>query len=100
MPTDLGGVARGPGACEQGSAGLALTSLGEAARTAPIAGGVYRRRQAKIPHQLSGGVETGELASCGPSRHGACQLDTAQGLRGVAYRPEPPSLPLVCESLC
>ena len=99
MPTAFGGVARGPGAVDQGSAGMAITSLGDAALTAPGAGGVCRRRQGKRTPQLSGGVATGESASCGHGRHGAWTLDAAQGLEGVDHRPKPPGLPLVCAFL-
>jgi hypothetical protein len=96
MPPAGGGGARGPGACAPGAAGMAMTSLGEAALTAPGAGGVCRRRQARITHQLSGVGETGEIAAGGHGRHGACQLDAAQGLQGVAHRPKPPGLHLGC----
>jgi len=99
MPTDFGRVAIGPGAVAPDSAGMAITSLGNAALTAPVAGGVCRRRQATIPHQRSGVVETGESASCGHGRHGDWKLDAAQGLQGVDHRPEPPRLPLVCACL-
>ena len=41
MPTDFGGGARGPGAFDQGTAGLAVASLRDAALTAPLARRVF-----------------------------------------------------------
>jgi hypothetical protein len=42
MPTDFGRGARGPGAFDQGSAGMGVPGLGEATLTAPLARGVFR----------------------------------------------------------
>ena len=43
MPAHVGGGARGPGACDQGTAGLAVARLGDAALVAPLSRRVCRR---------------------------------------------------------
>ena len=42
MPTDFGGVARGPGPFDQDTTGVAVARLGDAALSAPLSRRVFR----------------------------------------------------------
>ncbi len=92
MPTDVGRVARGPGAFDQCPAGMGVPRLGDAALTAPVSGGVFRGRQAEITPQRSGGLDTGEVPQVGHGRHGDRTRDATEGLEGVDHWPEPPGV--------
>ena len=59
MPADFGRVAIGPGAFDQGTAGMGIARLGDAALATPLATGVFRGREAQIIHELSGVIEDG-----------------------------------------
>src|ERR1043166_9361522 len=65
MPTDFGGGARGPGAFDQGTAGMAVARLGDASLLAPLSRRVFRGCEAQVVHQLSRVIEPGEVAEFG-----------------------------------
>jgi hypothetical protein len=69
MPADCGGGARGPGTFDQGTAGMALASLGDAALWAPLSRRGCRGCEAQGVHELSRVSEPGEVAECGHSGH-------------------------------
>jgi hypothetical protein len=95
MPADCGGVARGPGAFDQGPAGMAMARLGAAALVAPLARRVCRGCEAQGVQQLSRVIAPGAVAACGPSGHCARALPPAESLESVDARGAPPGLPLV-----
>ena len=99
MPTDFGGVAIGPGAFDQGTAGMGVARLGDAALTAPLSTGVFRGGQAQVVHQLSGVVEAGEVAEFGHDGDGDGELHAPQGLERLDDRGKPPGLHLLVEFL-
>ena len=61
MPADCGGIPGGPGACDEGAAGVGLAGCGERAVVAMVACGVCRGREAEITHQLAGRIEVREV---------------------------------------
>jgi hypothetical protein len=95
MPADFGWVAIGPGAFDQRPAGRAVARLGEAARSAPLSRRGCRRCSAQGVHELSGGIEPGEVAACGHGGHGARAVPPAEGLARGDDRGQPPGLPRV-----
>jgi hypothetical protein len=99
MPPDFGRVARGPGACEQGSAGLGVAGLRDAALTPPLARGGFGGCEAQGTQELSGGLEAGEVPQCGygGDRHGA--LHAPSGLERCDHWGETPGVPLVLACL-
>jgi hypothetical protein len=99
MPADVRGVARGPGAFEQRTAGMAVARLRDAALSASLARRVCGRRSAQGVQQLSRGLETGEVAACGHGGHRDSALHPAEGLKRLDDRGESPGLRLVCQCL-
>src|SRR5262245_17719651 len=57
MPADCGGRPGGPGACDEGAAGVGMAGCGDRAVVAMVACGGCRGREAEITHQLAGRVE-------------------------------------------
>lgn len=99
MPTDFRRVAIGPGAFDQRPAGMGVPSLRDTALPAPLASRVFRWCEAQIVHQLSRGIETGEVPEFGHRGHRNRELDATQGLEGFDHRGEPPRRHLRCEFL-
>jgi hypothetical protein len=100
VPTACGGGARGPGAFDQGTTGLGMPRLGEAALTAPLARRVFRGGEAQGMHERAGVSKTGESAACGHGGHRPRALHTAPGLEGVDHGGQPPVRPLGVQFLC
>jgi hypothetical protein len=65
MPTDCGGVARGPSPCDDGAPGVGVTGLGHGPLPAALATGVCRRKQAHRLPPLSGVIDACEVPACG-----------------------------------
>jgi hypothetical protein len=99
MPTDFGRVARGPGACDQGSAGMGVAGLRDAALTPPLARGGFGGCEAQGTQELSGGLEAGEVPQCGygGDRHGARHAPS--GLERCDHWGETPGVHLVLACL-
>ena len=91
VPTDLGRVARGPGACPQRPTGRGLPGLREASRASARATGRCRRRQAQILHEWSGVLDAGQVAECRDGRDRPRHLPATAGLHRLNDRAEPPS---------
>jgi hypothetical protein len=99
LATALGRRAGGPGAGDQGPAGMRVARLGEAALTAPLSRRVCRGREAPVVQEVSRVLEAGEVRASGSCRHCHWAWDAPQGLEGVDHGGEPPGPPLVCEGL-
>ena len=97
MPADLGRVAVGPGAFDQGLAGVAVAGLGDAALTALPAAGIFARCEAEIAHELSGVIEAGQVAEFGDEGDGGEELYASQCLDGFDDGIEAPIPGLVLE---
>jgi hypothetical protein len=90
MTADLGRIAVGPGAFNQRPAGMGIARLGNAALATTLTTGICRRRQPQITHEVSGDIESGEVAEFCDGGHGYGALDATQALEGVDHRSESP----------
>jgi hypothetical protein len=86
MATTLGRIAVRPRPFNQGPAGRAMASLGDAPLGAPWATGLFRGRQAQITYQLSWVGKGREVSQCGAGsdRHG--ELHAPPSLEGLDPR--------------
>ena len=100
VATALGWVAIGPGPFHQSTTGRAMPGLREASLTSARATGIFRRRQAQIMHEGSGGIAAGQVAavSDGSDRHRT--LHATEGWQGVHDRAEPPGGDRLVAGLC
>jgi hypothetical protein len=100
MAADFGGIARGPGAFDQGTTGMRIAGLGKTALLTPGPTGIFRGREPESMHELAGGLEAREVAQFG--HHGHCHraLDRAQGLQGLNGRRPAPGVHLLVEREC
>jgi len=87
---DLGWEAVGPGALDEGAAGMAVAGLGDGALAALFSGGVLTGDKAEEGGELSGGVEASEVADFSEGGGGDGLLDAAQGLDGFDDRVKAP----------
>jgi len=90
VPPALGRVARGPGPFHQSTTGMALPGRREASLRSVLATGIFRRRQAQIMHELSGGIEAGEVPECSDGRDRHRQRHATEGLQRVNDWTAPP----------
>ena len=66
MPTHVGRLARGPSPVDAGPTGRGLPGRREASRVSALTTRRFRRRQALRPHEWSGGLAAGPVASAAP----------------------------------
>jgi hypothetical protein len=100
MPADFRGGARGPGAFDQRTPGMAVARLGDAALVTPLARRVCRRCSPQGVHQWSGVIKTGEVAEFRPRGHRDRQWHPAGGLERGDDRSEPPGLHVLGKFVC
>ena len=65
MPADLGGIAIGPGAFDQGASGMGVAGFGHRPLPAPLPAGIFRGGQAQNFISCSGVIEAGQVAEFG-----------------------------------
>jgi hypothetical protein len=94
---DLGRIAAGPGAFTQGPAGRGSARLGKAALATMIPPGIFCRGEPASTHEVSGGLNAGEVAEFRHRGHGDGELDATPALEGIDHRSEPPGWRLVLE---
>lgn len=99
MAAHFGRIAIGPSAFDQGTAGMGVAGLRDAALATPFTTRVCRRRQAQGTHELAGGIKTGQIAQLGDDGDGHGALDATQGLEGRDHRGQTPSFHLRAEFL-
>jgi hypothetical protein len=61
----LGGVALGPGACDQSPSGLGVAGVGDGPRPALLTGGICRGNQAQACHPFAWLIHTRAIANVG-----------------------------------
>jgi hypothetical protein len=83
--TDVRGIPRRPGACDQPATGLTMARCGAGALPTPLTRGVCRGPQAQALPVWSGLINAGEVAACRSSRDRDRALD-AEGLKGRDHR--------------
>ena len=74
---------------------MGVAGLGDRALAAMVSRGVFRGREAEIPHLLAGLSEPREVPQFGHEGDRAGELDAAQGLERVNYGTEAPGGHLV-----
>jgi hypothetical protein len=99
MPADFGRIPVGPGAFDQGTAGVRVAGLGDRSLAAVVSRGVFRGRQTEVAHQLAGLVEAREVSQFRNNRDRDSELDTTEGLQGVNHRSQVPALDVILEFL-
>ncbi len=77
---DFGGIARRPGAFDERSTGMGITSFGEGTLPASLPPGVFRGDAPQEFHQLSGVIEAREVPEFSDGSDGHGELDATQGL--------------------
>jgi hypothetical protein len=99
MPTDVGGIARGPSPFDHGPTRMGMAGFGEGPLPAALAPGVFRGDQPQAFHPLSRVLNAREVTEFrhGGDGHGA--LDATQGLEGFDDRIYTPGLDLFVEFL-
>jgi hypothetical protein len=88
MAADLDWIVVGPGPFDKGAAGMGVPGLGDAARPRPLSGGVCPGCQAKVTHELSGGLKACEVPRFRHACHcdGALEAPQAERLCGDTWR--------------
>ena len=99
MSTDLGGIAVGPGAFDQGASGMGVAGFGNRSLSALLTGGIFRGDQAQEFHQFSWGIKTGQVANFGHHGDGHGELHPTQGLQGLDHRMQTPGFDVLLEFL-
>ena len=94
VTTDVGGIAGGPGAFDQGTTGVGVTGLGDRTVPAALTTRVFGGDPAQICYHLPGMLEARQVAECGHAGHGHGELPAAQGLKGLDHRLQSPGCDL------
>jgi hypothetical protein len=94
-PTAVGGIPIRPGACDQGTTGMSMAGLGQAPLRTPRPTGIVRGCAPQRMHELSGGLEAGQIAQRRRGRPGHRALDPAQGLEGFDHWSSAPGFALL-----
>jgi hypothetical protein len=97
MSADLGGGARGPGACDQDTAGRGRTSLGQRPLGTPRTRGIVCRDPPQAFHPFAWGSNPGESATCGHQSDGHRPWPTPESLEGGNHRRQAPRCALLVE---
>ena len=97
LAADLGRIAIGPGAFDEGLAGMAVTGFGDPALTTLTGAGIFARCQAEVAHELSWVIEACQVTEFGDDGDGGEELYASQCLDGLDDRIEAPIPGLVPE---
>jgi hypothetical protein len=95
MPTDVGGVARGPSPVDHGPTRLGIPGLGHGPRPASLTAGVCRGDQPHAWHPWPRGLDARQVAACSHGGEGHGELDAPPGLERFDDRRYTPGLDLV-----
>jgi len=85
---NFSGIAVGPGAFDEGAAGVAVAGFGDGSLAAGVSGGIFAGNEAEKSGELAGVIEACEVAKFRDQRGGDRVLDAAQGLEGLDERCE------------
>jgi hypothetical protein len=99
VATDVGGIPVGPGAFDQGAAGMGVPGCGDRPLSASLPAGIFCRDQAEICHQLSGILAAGQVAEFGHEGHGDDTLDAPQRWQRLDHGLQAPGVPVVVQCL-
>jgi hypothetical protein len=100
VPTDVGRIPVGPGACAEGTTRRWIAGLGHAAGLATWPPGLCGRRQAQSMQAVSGMLDAPQGTQCGHHSHGDGALDTPQSLEGLDHGSQAPRGPLLVAVEC
>ena len=97
MTTDFGRIPVCPSAFDESTTRMSIARLGHAALLTLPPTGIFRECEPQVIHELSGVLETRQVAQFGHRSDCHSELDTAQGLEGLDDRIEAPGLHLLVE---
>ena len=97
--TDLSRIALGPGAFEEGATGMGIARFGASPLAASLPTRICGGDQAHEAHELSGGIEAGEVPKCSHRRDCPQKLHATPGLERVDHGVEAPCVDLVVKCL-
>jgi hypothetical protein len=95
MPTDCGGVARGPGPFPEGTTRMGIPGCGHGPLPASLTAGGFRGDQPQAFHQWPGVSDACAVPECSHGGDGPGELDATQGLERFDDRRYRPGLDLV-----